>query len=74
MCIRENIMRLTEYSVSIKKQNEQLYREMDEMTRVDEYAREKLHRNEVIMRLKERNAQELARSIRLVEQSRSQEA
>ena len=56
MCIRENIMRLTEYSVSIKKQNEQLYKEMEEMTRVDEYAREKLHRNEVIIRLKERNA------------------
>ena len=46
---------------------------MDEMVRVDEYAREHLKRNETIMRLKERNATEMARSVRQIEQSRSQE-
>ena len=45
--------------------------EMDEMVRVDEYAREQLKRNETIMRLKERNSAEMARSVRQVEQSRS---
>ena len=74
MCIRENIMRLTEHAENIKAQNRQLYMEMDEMVRVDEYAREQLKRNETIMRLKERNTAEMARSVRQVEQSRSQEA
>ena len=74
MCIKENIMRLTEHAETIKAQNKQLCAEMDEMVRVDEYAREQLRRNETIMRLKERNSAEMARSVRLVEQSRSQEA
>jgi len=47
---------------------------MDEMVRVDEYAREQLRRNETIVRIKERNAEEMARSVRQVEQSRSYEA
>jgi len=38
---------------------------------VGEYAREQLRRNEIIMRLRERNSDELSRSMRMVEQSRS---
>ena len=73
MCIKENIMRLNEHAETIKSQNKQLYAEMDEMVRADEYAREQLRRNEVIMKLKDRNMEELARSNRMVEQSRSME-
>ena len=60
MCIRENIMRLTEHAEAIKRQNSQLYLEMDEMVKVGEFAREQLKRNETIMRLKERNSAEMA--------------
>ena len=73
MCIKENIMRLNEHGETIKKQNSQLFGEMDEMVRADEYAREQLRRNDTILRLKERNTAEMARSVRVVEQSRSQE-
>ena len=73
MCIKENIMRLTEHSETLKKQNSQLYAEMDEMVRADEYAREQLRRNDTIVKLKERNTAEMARSVRVVEQSRSLE-
>ena len=66
-------MRLNEHAETIKSQNKQLYAEMDEMVRADEYAREQLRRNEVIMKLKDRNMEELARSNRMVEQSRSME-
>ena len=66
-------MRLSEHAETIKKQNNQLYKEMDEMVRIDDYARTQLHRNEVILSMKERNSRELARSIRQVEQSRSQD-
>ena len=71
MLIRENIMRLTEHAETIKQQNSKLYAEMDEMVRADEYAREQLRRNETVMKLKERNTAEMARSVRIVEQSRS---
>ena len=66
-------MDLNKHAETIKAQNQKLYAEMDEMVRVDEYAREHLKRNETIMRLKERNATEMARSVRQIEQSRSQE-
>ena len=39
LCIRENIMRLSEHAETIKKQNQTLYREMDEMVKIDDYAR-----------------------------------
>lgn len=67
MCIRENIMHLTEHAETIKMQNKKLYAEMDELVRVDEYAREQLKRNDTIDRIKERNSVELARSVRQVE-------
>ena len=60
-------MRLTEHAEAIKRQNAQLYREMDEMVKVGEFAREKLRRNETILRLRERNAAEMGRSARIVE-------
>ena len=44
------------------------------MVQVGEYAREQLRRNEIIERLRERNYDELTRSVRMVEQSRSIEA
>ena len=72
--MRENIMRLAEHAEAIKRQNSQLYSEMDEMVKVGEFAREKLRRNETIMRLRDRNAAEMGRSVRMVEQSRSLEA
>ncbi len=64
-------MRLTEHAEAIKRQNAQLYQEMDEMVKVGEFAREKLRRNETILRLRERNTAEMVRSARIVEQSRS---
>ena len=67
MCIKENIMRLNEHAECIKRQNNLLYTEMDEMVRVDENARQKLHRKDTIARLKERNSAELARSTLLVD-------
>ena len=40
MCIRENIMRLTEHAEVIKKQNSSLFGEMEELVQTDEYVRE----------------------------------
>lgn len=40
---------------------------MDQLVEVGEYAREQLRRNEIIMRLKEKNSDELGRSMRMVE-------
>ena len=74
LSLKEQIMRLNEHAEVIKKQNSELYREMDNLVQAGEYAREQLHRNEIIMRLKERNYEELSRSMRMIEQSRSLEA
>lgn len=72
--LKEKIMMLTEHAETIKRQNQLLYQEMDQMVQVGEYAREQLRRNEIIERLRERNYDELSRSVRIVEQSRSIEA
>ena len=46
--LKEKIMRLTEHAETIKRQNQLLYQEMDQMVQVGEYAREQLRRNEII--------------------------
>ena len=46
---------------------------MEEMVNADEYVREQLKRADVLNRLKQRNTEELARSMRQVDLSRSME-
>ena len=71
--IKEDILRLKEHSEVIKKQNSQMYMELEELARADEYVREKLMRYDVVNKLKKRNAEELARSVVRVDRSRSPE-
>ena len=71
--IKEDILRLKEHSEVVKKQNSQMYMELEELARADEYVREKLMRYDVVNKLKKRNAEELARSIVRVDRSKSPE-
>ena len=50
-----------------------MYKELEELSRADDYVREKLMRYDVVSKLKERNAEELARSTVKIERSRSPE-
>ena len=50
-----------------------MYLELEELSRADDYVREKLMRYDVVNKLKERNAHELARSTLRVDRSRSPE-
>ena len=70
---KEDILKLTEHSEVVKKQNQQMYLELEELSRADDYVREKLMRYDVVNKLKERNAHELARSTTKVDRSRSPE-
>ena len=50
-----------------------MYWELEELSRADEYVREKLMRFDVVNKLKKRNAEELARSTHRIDRSRSPE-
>ena len=50
-----------------------MYLELEELSRADDYVREKLMRYDVVNKLKQRNAEELARSTNKVDRSRSPE-
>ena len=50
-----------------------MYWELEELSRADEYVREKLMRFDVVNKLKKRNAEELGRSYHRVDRSRSPE-
>ena len=50
-----------------------MYLELEELSRADDYVREKLMRYDVVNKLKQRNAQELARSTLRVDRSKSPE-
>ena len=71
--LKENIARLSEHAEVVKRQNTNLFNEMEEMVNADEYVREQLKRADVLNRLKQRNTEELARSMRQVDLSRSME-
>ena len=70
---KEEILRQKEHAEVIKKQNQQMYLELEELSRADDYVREKLMRYDVVNKLKQRNAEELARSTVNVDRSRSPE-
>ena len=70
---KEDILKLKEHSEVVKAQNQQMYLELEELSRADDYVREKLMRFDVVNKLKERNAHELARSTINVDRSRSPE-
>ena len=71
--IKEEILRMQEHAEVIKKQNKQMYLELEELNRADEFVREKLMRYDVVSKLKQRNAEELGRSYNMVDRSRSPE-
>ena len=71
--IKEEILRMQEHAEVIKKQNKQMYMELEELNRADEFVREKLMRYDVVSKLKQRNAEELGRSHNMVNRSRSPE-
>ena len=71
--IKEEILQMQEHAEVIKKQNKQMYMELEELNRADEFVREKLMRYDVVSKLKQRNAEELGRSYNMVDRSRSPE-
>ena len=49
---KEEIVRLKEHAEVIKRQNQQMYLELEELSRADDYVREKLMRHNVVEKLK----------------------